>query len=71
MDNLDMLKMMAAREALVISPPKKSGLAWFGLMQSSPLLSNYWGFSDAGASYGKAADKGAKEVHSGPTKEDG
>jgi hypothetical protein len=71
MDNLEMLKMMAARNALVIPSPKKSEFSWFGLMQSSPLLSNYWGFSDSGVDYGEATNEGAEKVHSGPTQKDG
>ena len=71
MDNLEMLKLMAAREAYVLpskNPPR--GLVWFNLMSSSPLISNHLNFSSFGDDHGKTTNKSAEEVHGGAVKED-
>ena len=72
MNNLDLLKMMAAREAYNF-PPKavEKGLSWFSMMESMPLFyGEYWGYSETGDGYGEATDQSPKEVHSGATEED-
>lgn len=71
MDNLDMLKLMAAREAYILPPKNRDkGLVWFNLMQSSPLISNYLNFSSFGDNNGKTTNESTEEVHNGPTEED-
>jgi hypothetical protein len=71
MNDLELLKMMAAREAYILpAKGKDKGLCWFNLMSSSPLISNYMSMTHNGGEYGQATDQGAEEVHIGSTEED-
>lgn len=70
MDNLEMLKMMAAREAFIVPVVdlEATGLKWSNLLKQSPYLS---AFSEMRVVNGKATNQSAQEVHCWSPREDG